>query len=96
MIDRALVGALDQPRVQPLTLLDTADYEWLMGQAAAGASVVEILRRKTAPLWRRRDLRNWFAGDPHRLGVEAPTLMTDLLSEAFGALEIRFRTLDLG
>lgn len=96
VIDRALVGALDQPRVQPLTLLDTADYEWLMGQAAAGASVVEILRRKTAPLWRRRDLRNWFAGAPHRLGVEAPTLMTDLLSEAFGALEVRFRALDLG
>ncbi|MGH3429560.1 MAG: hypothetical protein ACRDQZ_18665, partial [Mycobacteriales bacterium] len=85
-IDGLYPPGLRHPLVRPLTLLDTADYEWLMGQAAEGVSVIGILERKTQDLWARRDLRSWFndAADP--LGVGESEFIGRLFGETIETL----------
>ncbi len=56
-------GALATARVQPLQLLDIADYERLLGIVEAGASLPDMLARKTAGPFRERDFAAWLYGD---------------------------------
>lgn len=58
LIDRELaeLALLQQPRVAPLALCSARTYEALMGMAAHGYRVSEVLREKAAPRWRRQRL----------------------------------------
>ena len=55
--------ALATARVQPLQLLDIADYERLLGIVEAGVSLPEMLARKAAGPFRERDFAAWLHGD---------------------------------
>jgi hypothetical protein len=54
---------LQQPTVQPLTILDMADWEQLCGLLEAGWSAPELLERKTGA-YRRLDWRRMVFDDP--------------------------------
>jgi len=56
-------SALATARVQPLQLLDIADYERLLGIVEAGASLPDMLARKAAGPFRERDLAAWLYDD---------------------------------
>jgi hypothetical protein len=73
-IERECAGLFDLPRpqchqvVKPLILLDLEDYERLMGLVQEGAPLVDILERKTDPLWRHRDLKAMLNDDFAKFG----------------------------
>src|SRR5258708_34142829 len=56
-------SAFARARVQPLQLLDIADYERLLGIVEAGVSLPEMLARKAAGPFRERDFAAWLYGD---------------------------------
>ena len=56
-------NTLAKTRVQPLQLLDIADYEKLLGIVESGTSLPAILARKVAGSFRERDLAAWLHGD---------------------------------
>ena len=59
-IDRELSKPLfTEARMMPVTLLGLDEFEELMSLVTDGASLIGILEHKTAPTWRRRDLRAW-------------------------------------
>jgi hypothetical protein len=60
--------ALDQPGVQPLTLLDHADIERLMGLAFESRALIDVLRSKTQDAWRERELATWFQSEGNAFG----------------------------
>jgi hypothetical protein len=68
-------ATLAKPRVQPLQVLDIADYERLLGIVEAGSSLPWILERKSSGPFRERDLAAWLHGasdapsDESRLSV---------------------------
>lgn len=55
--------ALAKARVQPLQILDIADYEKLLGIAEASTSLPTMLRHKAAGPFRERDFAAWLHGD---------------------------------
>jgi hypothetical protein len=55
-------AALDQPKVQPLTLFDLEDIEEFFGMVLGAGSAIDVLRDKTSELWRERELAAWFRG----------------------------------
>jgi hypothetical protein len=55
--------ALAKARVQPLQILDIADYEKFLGIAEAGTSLPTMLRHKAAGPFRERDFAAWLHGD---------------------------------
>jgi hypothetical protein len=62
-IDARMEGAFEQARVQPLTILDLADLEQLVGLVEAGWAIPDLLARKTGA-YRRLDWRRMVADDP--------------------------------
>ena len=58
-LEKEAEGALQQPQVQPLTILDLEDMELLFGMVEDGASLVEILNSKTADGYVERQLGVW-------------------------------------
>ena len=56
-------STLATARVQPLQLLDIADYEKLLGIVEAGMSLPEMLARKATGPFRERDFAAWLHGD---------------------------------
>ncbi len=62
-VDPAKTSSFERSRVQPLQLLDIADYEKLLGLAEAGEDIPEMLARKAAGPFRERDLAAWLHGD---------------------------------
>ena len=57
--------ALQQENVQPLTILDLEDMELLFGMVEDGASLVEILKSKTADGYAERQLGVWRREQDH-------------------------------
>jgi hypothetical protein len=55
---------LQQPTIQPLTVLDIADWEQLCGLLERGWSAIDLLERKTGG-YRRLDWRRMVFDDPH-------------------------------
>ncbi len=64
VIDSQTTGLLDQAKVQPLTLLDIEDYEYLCGLIDQGHSLTTILKRKTTPPYHQMELAAWALDDP--------------------------------
>jgi hypothetical protein len=62
-MDKAKTASLAEPRVQPLQVMDMADYEKLMGLLQAGEDLPALLARKTSGPFRERDLAAWLHGD---------------------------------
>ncbi len=56
-------STLATARVQPLQLLDIADYEKLLGIVEAGTSLPDMLVRKATGPFRERDFAAWLHGD---------------------------------
>ena len=71
---------LSQAKVQPVTLLDTEDYDQLLGMVERGHALHELLAAKTTPEYRHRELAIWVAHDPNAPSIERPPRMVD---EAF-------------
>ncbi len=63
-LDPSKTSCFDDPRVQPLQLLDAADYEKLLAVGAAGTDVVGVLRDKIDGPYRHRDLAVWMTKAP--------------------------------
>lgn len=63
-IRRESKGLLDRAKIQPLTLLDIADYEALMGIVEHGHSLIKILEGKTQEAYRELELAIWIRDDP--------------------------------
>jgi hypothetical protein len=74
-IDRESGGRLDQPKVQPLTLLDVEDYDQLCALIEDGHSLYHLLDRKLQPAFRRRELAVWLDHDPGAPGQTQPPNM---------------------
>jgi hypothetical protein len=70
-------------RVQPLLLVDFEELERLMGIVAEGGSLVTVLERKTAPMWRERDFKIWHTDDPGRVGSGENAYIGEELRRAF-------------
>ena len=70
-------------RVQPLVLLDFEELERLMGIVAEGGSLVTVLERKTAPMWRERDFKIWHTDDPGRVASGENAYIGQELHRAF-------------
>lgn len=85
-IDRLYPAELRHPIIQPLTVTESADYEWLMAQVAAGVSMTRILERKTHELWARRDLRSWLNDASDRIGVGESQFLGQLFNETMEVL----------
>jgi hypothetical protein len=62
-IDPVKTSSFGTARVQPLQLLDIADYEKLLGLAKAGEDIPVMLVRKAAGPFRERNLAAWLHGD---------------------------------
>ena len=62
-IDPVKTSSFGTARVQPLQLLDIADYEKLLGLAKAGEDIPVMLARKAAGPFRERNLAAWLHGD---------------------------------
>jgi hypothetical protein len=82
-IDEHRNGMLEQPRVQPLTLLDLDDFELLMGLVEKGASLVDVLRRKSESRFRTFDLQQWLEHDPTAPKEQRSALMERRMGEVF-------------
>jgi hypothetical protein len=88
------LAALDRPMVQPLTLLDAEDYERLMGLAAEGGVLVDVLRSKTQDGWREREFSSWFgfegrgfgSGESALIGEAFESLSRELFAQLLGDL----------
>jgi len=84
---------LSKARVQPLQLLDIADYERLLGIVESGTNLPAILARKAAGPFCERDFAAWLHGDS-----AAPTAESRLsvLENRWEAMAIQLqRTRDL-
>jgi hypothetical protein len=85
------IGALGQPKVQPLTLLDLEEFENLMGLAHQSGAPVDILRMKTAPAWQEREFTTWCKAEGPQFGEERSEFMEKLFrSSVQGVLETLF------
>jgi hypothetical protein len=62
-IDPVKTSSFGTARVQPLQLLDIADYEKLLGLAKAGEDIPMMLARKAAGPFSERNLAAWLHGD---------------------------------
>ncbi len=71
---------LSQTKVQPVTLLDTEDYDQLLGMVERGYALHELLAAKTKPEYRHLELAIWVNHDPKAPSIERPPKMVD---EAF-------------
>jgi hypothetical protein len=74
---------LQQPQVQPPTLLDLEDLELLLGLAEGGTSLVDILRRKSKPRYHAFDLQAWQTNDPTAPPGRVPSLLSGRMREVF-------------
>ncbi len=63
LIDRESTDLERGGRMQPLTLLDPADFESLVGIMEQGEHLIDLLAKKTAEPFRAYDLRWWLAND---------------------------------
>jgi hypothetical protein len=97
-IDRECEGLLDLPRpacrqsVRPLVLLELEEYERLMGLVQEGAPLVDVLRRKTDPLWRYRDLKAMLYDDITKFGTDESQFIRQENGRSFRAIK---RTLQI-
>jgi hypothetical protein len=57
--------ALARDRVQPLQVMDIADFEKLMGFLEAGENLPDLFVRRLASPFRERELAVWLAHDPN-------------------------------
>lgn len=67
-IHSKLRGELQQPKVQPLTILDVEDLELVCALVEQGHALHEILARKTQHPWAELELAWWLIRDtaaPH-------------------------------
>ena len=76
-------GMLGQPRVQPLTLLDLDEFELLLGLVEAGASVIDVLRRKADSAFGQLDIHQWLQHDPAAPREARPSVMEQRMSDMF-------------
>lgn len=80
--------ALAKARVQPLQLLDIADYERMLGIVEAGTSLPWMLARKAAGAFRERDYAAWL----HRDSTAPPDeSRLSVLEERWEAMSIEVR-----
>lgn len=92
-IDERCEQFLTLPRPQctqtigPLVLLEVEEYERLMGLVAEGASLVEVLRRKTNELWRHRDFKSLLSDDIMRFGSGENEFVQQELHRAMRAIK---------
>lgn len=99
-IERECAGLLDLPRpacrqaVQPLVLLELEEYERLMGLVQEGAALVDILRRKTDPLWRYRDLKAMLYDDIVRYGTGESQFIQEERGRSFRAVKRTLQIVD--
>ena len=63
-----------------MTLLDTEDYDQLLGMVERGYALHDLLAAKTKPEYRHRELAIWAHHDPGAPWIERPPKMVD---EAF-------------
>ncbi len=81
---------LKQPKVQPPTLLDTEDYEQLLGLVEQGSALHDLLASKNSAEYQRYELAIWLDKDPRAPTLDRPPKMvddayvreTDLMEEA--------------
>ena len=81
-----VLAALDQPGVQPLTLLDVEDAERLMGLTAEGHQLVAILENKTQPGWRDREFASWFETEGRAYGSGESAFIGEASTASFNEL----------
>lgn len=74
--------ALQQEKVQPLTILDLEDMELLFGMVEDGASLVEILKSKTADGYAERQLGVWRREQDHHDIPSSVSARLELAAEA--------------
>jgi hypothetical protein len=58
-IDPTKTASLSGPKVKPVTILNLGEYEQLWAYVEEGYSLSDLLKRKTKPPWRDRDLNHW-------------------------------------
>jgi hypothetical protein len=68
---------LNQPKVRPLTLLDTEDYAQLLGLVEQGHALHDLLVAKNTGDFQRFELAIWLDKDPKAPAVERPPAMVD-------------------
>jgi hypothetical protein len=78
---RHVLAALQQPKVQPLTLIDAEDFERLMGLAAERGTLVEAMHSKTKAEWRERELSSWFQVDGRAFGSGESAFMGEAFQD---------------
>jgi hypothetical protein len=64
--------------VQPLVILDLEEYEALMSLVRRSGTLINILGRKTSPLWRERDFKSWLVENGHQAGVKDDFIAQEL------------------
>ncbi len=84
--DAGAVAALDQPGVQPLTLLDLEDVERLMGLAVESHRLIDILVSKTQGGWAEREFSSWFQVEGLAYGAGESAFIDEASSSSFQAL----------
>jgi len=72
-------------QVQPLVILDLADYEALMSLVRRDSNLIEILAHKTSPLWVERDFKSWLLANEHSAAAVDDFIGQELL-RAFGSI----------
>ena len=75
-IDQAVGKRPSNPRERPLTLLEMSDYERFLGLCQTRWPV-DLLARKTSPMWARRDFDAWVRNDFPRQDVDDDRALMD-------------------
>ena len=89
-IEEAVTSSLEQPKVQPLTLLDLEDVEELFGLVASGYSILDVLRAKTTDAWRERELAVWLGATRPEAAATSPIARENLDKAFDSAVETLF------
>lgn len=63
-LDPAKCASFEDPRVQPLQLLDPSDYELLLALGVNGTNIADALGHKSSGPYRHRDFAVWLHRDP--------------------------------
>ena len=84
--ETGVLDTLDQPDVQPLTLLDVEDVERLIGMTAEGHQLISILEHKTHPRWCEREFSSWYEIEGHASGSGESAFIDGTSHTFFGEL----------
>jgi hypothetical protein len=79
---RDALMALNQAKVQPLTLLDLEELEHFIGLAQQSGALIPMLESKTSEMWQERDFKSWYDGAGQIYGVERSPFMQELFEAA--------------